>query len=408
MRQARGWRLRLLLLGVLVLAAAGATVTRAAVSPPSPGGFADGAFCTHGKGYFSTSAEAAQRIQAGSASTAGSEIFTIGASPKAYRWQKTAGTPVPVGSGNQQVFVDPGVAALMQAVATGGSPGAFSTSAINPIDMGTGGNLAAQTLTLSLNLNFSERVLTPTGFQPLSLVGMDDLKLGGVHVTPAQASALNGQAAVQVREAANVALGGGALPYGLSFVQLTELIDLLNNSFSDSYKAGGVSQPCGHASKFAQAHLYKPYVTSNAFAGKRPASIALFAPKPTFNTFAGEVVSVGRGCPAGSISPGSPEDPYLDPTGNPVNPANKIALIERGACLFNNKVARAQLAGASGVIVYNSAAGGEALIVMGGPNPVMLPDGTVVNITIPATFVQRSTGLLLKNGTPPVTAFIQQ
>jgi hypothetical protein len=121
MRQARGWRLRLLLLCVLVLVAAGATVTRAAVSPPSPGGFADGAFCTHGKGYFSTSVEAAQRIQAGSASAAGSEIFTIGASPKTYRWQKTAGAPVPVGSGNQQVFVDPGVAALMQAVGTGGA-----------------------------------------------------------------------------------------------------------------------------------------------------------------------------------------------------------------------------------------------------------------------------------------------
>jgi hypothetical protein len=32
----------------------------------------------------------------------------------------------------------------------------------------------------------------------------------------------------------------------------------------------------------------------------------------------------------------------------------------------------------------------------------------VVNITIPIAFVQRSTGLLLRNGTPPVTAFVQQ
>ena len=87
-------------------------------------------------------------------------------------------------------------------------------------------------------------------------------------------------------------------------------------------------------------------------------------------------------------------------------------MIERGACRFDNKVARAQLNKAAAVIVFNNAAGGEALVVMGGNNPVTLPDGAVVNITIPAAFVQRSTGLLLANTppviTPPVTAFVQQ
>ena len=372
----RGWGLALLVGGLLVLAAATGTLTRAAVSPPSPGGFADGAFCTYGKGYFSNSAEAVQPIQGGLP-------FSVGANANAYTWTN--------------------VAALQQAVGTGGSPGAFSASATDPTDMGTGGNLAAQTLAESLNLSFSERVLTPTGFQPLSLVDMESVKLDGARLTSAQASALNGQAAVQVREAANIALGGGALPYGLSFGQLTDLIGLLNGSFAESYKdANRVVQPCGHASKFAQAHLYQPYVTSNAFAGKRPASISLFAPKPPYNTFAGEVVNVGRGCPAGSISAGSPEDPYL------ASPAGKIALIERGACRFDNKVGRAVLAGATGVILYNNAAGAEALVGVGGNNPVTLPDGTVVNITIPVAFVQRSTGLLLRNGTAPVTAFVQQ
>jgi hypothetical protein len=300
-------------------------------------------------------------------------------------------------------------------VGTGGSPGAFSTSATNATDMGTGGNLAAQTLAESLNLNFSERVVTPTGFHPLSLVDMDGVKLGGVRLTSAQASALNGQAAVQVREAANVALGGGALPYGLSFVQLTDLIDLLNSSFSASYKdANGVTKPCGHPSKFAQAHVYQPYVTSNAFAGKLPASIALFAPKPPYNTFAGEVVYVGRGCPAGSVTGTNPEDPY------PANPiTGKIALIERGGCRFDYKVAQAQLKGAAAAIVFNNVRtppdSSEALLVMGGNNPIVLVppptftwSGFETTITIPATFVQRSTGLLLKNGTAPVTAFVQQ
>jgi hypothetical protein len=376
MRKTRGWRL-LLLLGLLVMAAAGSTVTRAAVSSPTPGGFADGAFCTHGKGYFSNSSEVAPLIQGGLP-------FAIGAGTNTYTWNA--------------------VAPLQQAVGTGGEPGAFSTSATNPTDMGAGGNLAAQTLAESLNLSLSERVVTPTGFQPLSLVDMDGVKLAGVRLTSAQASALNGQAAVQVREAANVALGGGALPYGLSFVQLTDLIGLLNGSFSDSYTdANGVVQPCGHPSKFAQTHMYQPYVTSNAFAGKRPVSISLFAPKPTYNTFSGEVVNVGRGCPAGSPAPvPAGGDPYL------ADPAGKIALIERGACRFDNKIGRAVLAGATAVIVYNNAAGGEALVGMGGNNPVTLPDGTVVNINIPAAFVQRSTGLLLGTGAAPVTAFVQQ
>ena len=228
----RGWGLALLVGGLLVLAAATGTLTRAAVSPPSAGGFADGAFCTYGKGYFSNSADEVQPIQGGLP-------FSVGANANTYTWTN--------------------VAALQQAVGTGGSPGALSASATDPTDMGTGGNLAAQTLAESLNLSFSERVVTPTGFQPLSLVGMEGVKLDGARLTSAQASALDGQAAVQVREAANVALGGGVLPYGLSFGQLTDLIGLLNGSFGESYKdANGVVQPCGHASKFAQAHLYQP------------------------------------------------------------------------------------------------------------------------------------------------------
>src|SRR5258705_713460 len=353
-----------LLLGLLLLGAASGIFTRAAVSSPSPGGFANGAFCTYGKGYFSNSAEAAQRINDALLISP----FTIGASAITYSWTN--------------------VTALQQAVGTGGAPGAFSTSATNATDMGTGGNLGAQTLAETLNLNFSERVVTPTGFQPLSLVDMDGVKLGGIPLTSAQASALNGQAAVQVREAANVALGGGALPYGLSFVQLTDLIGLLNSSFSETYKdANGVVQPCGHSSKFGERHIYQPYITSNAFTGKRPASIALFAPKPPYNTFSAEVVHVGRGCPGA--------DTYL------ADPMGKIALIERGLCRFDNKVAKAQQAGATGVIVYNNAAGGEAIAVMGGGNPVWQgrPDVIGTTITIPANFVQRSTRVLLQDGT---------
>jgi len=141
--------------------------------------------------------------------------------------------------------------------------------------------------------------------------------------------------------------------------------------------------------------------TSNAFAGIRIAIEAAFTSERIVDLpgreMAGEVVHVGRGCPAGT-NPGDPADPYL------ADPAGKIALIERGLCRFDNKIGRAQLAGAVGVIVYNNAAGGEALVLMGGLDPVTLTDGTTVDITIPAVFVQRSTGLALAGGAPPVTA----
>ena len=107
--------------------------------------------------------------------------------------------------------------------------------------------------------------------------------------------------------------------------------------------------------------------TSNAFAGERLAVEADGTPpivERPGREMAGEVVHVGRGCPA---DPGRSRraralavaDPYL------ADPAGKIALIERGLCRFDNKVARAQQAGAVGVIVYNNAAGGEALVLMG-------------------------------------------
>ncbi len=138
--------------------------------------------------------------------------------------------------------------------------------------------------------------------------------------------------------------------------------------------------------------------TSSAFTGTRMAVEAAFTPAIVDlpgRAMAGETVHVGQGCPAGSINGSNPEDPYL------ADPAGKIALIERGACSFSHKIIRAQLAGATGVVVYNSAAGGEALVRMG-RTPVFV-NGSLVEATIPAVFVQRSTGLLLRDGTAPVT-----
>jgi hypothetical protein len=143
--------------------------------------------------------------------------------------------------------------------------------------------------------------------------------------------------------------------------------------------------------------------TSSAFPGMREAFEGQFtAPIVTLpgRAMEGEVVHVGRGCPRDPALGLPVADPYL------ADPAGKIALIERGVCRFDNKIARAQLAGAIGAIVYNNAANGETPVLMGGDNPVLLgsPDVIGTAITIPAVSVVRSTGLLLVGGTPPVTA----
>jgi hypothetical protein len=68
-----------------------------------------------------------------------------------------------------------------------------------------------------------------------------------------------------------------------------------------------------------------------------------FAPVDTSVT--SDLVYVGRGCPAGSISPGSPADPYL------ADPSGKIALIDRGACGVSLKIDAAARAGVTGVLI---------------------------------------------------------
>ena len=78
----------------------------------------------------------------------------------------------------------------------------------------------------------------------------------------------------------------------------------------------------------------------------------------------------------------------------------RVALIERGDCNFDDKVARAQRLGAVAVVMYNRPFdgqpgdnGGEALVQMGGDDPT---------IDIPSVFVQRSTGLALRAEGGPV------
>ena len=139
---------------------------------------------------------------------------------------------------------------------------------------------------------------------------------------------------------------------------------------------------------------YQLQLTSGAVAGERPVGPGTFS-RPIgadpSQSMSGTVVFVGRGCA---------NDPYAaDPTG-------KVALIERGACRFDEKVARAQQAGATGVIIFDDQANADEIGPMDGSRHVALPNGSAVDIGIAAILVNRDTGLALRDSVPPATATV--
>ena len=86
------------------------------------------------------------------------------------------------------------------------------------------------------------------------------------------------------------------------------------------------------------------------------------------------IVYIGRGCPANSISPGSPADLYL------ANPSGKIALIDRGSCSVSLKVDAAANAGAVGVLI-GLVAPGDAVSFSNGGGSNFVPTLVVTQST---------------------------
>jgi hypothetical protein len=103
----------------------------------------------------------------------------------------------------------------------GGPPSFLNSSAVNPTSRTSAGVFAGQVLALKLNTDLE-------GLGGLTVIGTG---------TP-----FDGSTVSEVLAAANVALGGGALPGGFaSFSSLNDLIDNLNSSFDGCVMGGWAS-----------------------------------------------------------------------------------------------------------------------------------------------------------------------
>lgn len=143
-----------------------------------------------------------------------------------------------------------------------------------------------------------------------------------------------------------------------------------------------------------------PLLSSSAWSGGRSVYVAPFGGTPP-RQFSGEVAYIGRGCPAGSRADDEAADAYL------ADPSGKIALLAAGDCRADQQIARAQLAGATGAIIYRGGEGAGDAALFQGERQVELADGTEVALAIPAMIASPSVGRALVEAAGPVSVQLE-
>ena len=157
-----------------------------------------------------------------------------------------------------------------------------------------------------------------------------------------------------------------------------ETVDLLNGMGTDSPGPNRTVNACStHTTPIPVLTINSPA----AIAGDYTVAGAAFGPPVTFAGVTGTVVQALDPAIAGSPT----TTDACSPLTNAADVAGNIAIVDRGTCGFIVKVKNAQNAGATAVIVANSAAG--AFGTMGGADPT---------ITIPSVMVTFSDGNLIK------------
>lgn len=163
--------------------------------------------------------------------------------------------------------------------------------------------------------------------------------------------------------------------YGQREDDLTEALEdavdlgivVIASAGNGSNKPYVVGSPSIGPGVFSVAQTQVPSADAIPLVINSPASIAgvygntaTVAWAPVGAGVTGDVVFMGRGCPAGGVGPGSPADPIL------TSPVGKIALIDRGACSVSLKVDYAVDNGAIGVLIGLVAPGDAVSFSFGG------------------------------------------
>lgn len=155
-----------------------------------------------------------------------------------------------------------------------------------------------------------------------------------------------------------------------------------NLVWNGPFTTGGLPQKLSPSASGSNLRLTAP--TTSLGNNSIPFETAVFTPPISPNGF------------SGSLTVASP----LDACGTILNGAQiagKIALIRRGGCNFDDKVFRAQQAGAAAVVIANNVDGG--IVVPGGDGIV---EGEAVTITIPAISISKQDGDALVAADLPV------
>ena len=227
--------------------------------------------------------------------------------------------------------------------------------------------------------------------------GDDDLS-DAVDVVNMSLGSEYGQQEDDLSDASNVAVGFGVV-----------VVAAAGNASDRPYIVGSPSSAAGVIS-VAQTHV--PTANTIPLIVNSPSNIAgtygntaTLSFAPVSSSVTGNVSFVGRGCPADSIAPGSPEDPYLD------NPEGKVALIDRGSCAISLKIERAAKAGAVGALIGLVAAGDAITFVSAGgttfvpslvvtqatANIIRVNIAAPVNVTISPAFAIPMTGSVVSS-----------